>query len=90
MPEEEIALEEVVDVSVTPKLVLYNDDYNSFPHVIKCLMKYCKHSQEQAEQNAWLVHFKGQALVKSGGFIKLKPICEALCENGLNAKIEEE
>ncbi len=90
--EEEIELLEEVEVleKKAHKLVLYNDDVNSFDWVIKCLMEYCKNTQEQAEQNAWFVHFKGKAVVKSGEVKTLKPMCEALCENGLSAKIEED
>ena len=90
-PEIEVELLEEVEVldKQAYKLVLYNDDHNSFQWVIECLIKYCKNTQEQAEQNAWFVHFKGKAIVKSGDSIKLKPICEALCENGLSAKVEE-
>lgn len=84
---EEVLLEE--KTKSTYKLVLYNDDVNTFDWVIDCLMKYCKNTQEQAEQNAWFVHFKGKAIVKSGEVSKLKPMCEALCENGLSAKVEE-
>jgi ATP-dependent Clp protease adaptor protein ClpS len=81
-------LEETLEES-SFKLLLYNDDVNTFTWVIDCLIKYCKHSQEQAEQCAWLVHYKGKALVKSGDFTELKPICETLCEKGLDAKIED-
>ena len=90
--EEEIDVLEEIEVleKKAHKLVLYNDDVNSFDWVITCLMKYCKNTQEQAEQNAWFVHFKGKAIVKSGEVRKLKPMCEALCENGLNAKVEED
>ncbi|MCK5279167.1 MAG: ATP-dependent Clp protease adaptor ClpS, partial [Cyclobacteriaceae bacterium] len=31
-------------------LVVYNDDFNTFDHVINTLIKVCKHSVEQAEQ----------------------------------------
>lgn len=73
----------------TKALILYNDDYNTFPHVINCLRKYCGHSMEQAEQCTIIIHHNGKCDVKHGSFEKLKPICEALLENGLTAKIEE-
>ena len=71
------------------KIVIHNDEVNSFDHVIFCLMKYCNHTLEQAEQCAWIIHTKGKYAVKTGDFANLLPICEALVENGLNAKIEE-
>jgi ATP-dependent Clp protease adaptor protein ClpS len=70
------------------EIVLYNDDVNTFDHVIDCLMKYCKHDAQQAEQCALLVHTKGKCAVKSGDYSTLQPLCEALCENGLSAQIE--
>ncbi len=70
------------------ELILYNDDYNTFDHVIDCLMKYCKHTSVQAEQCAWIVHTKGNCSVKEGTYSALEPLCTALCEQGLNAQIE--
>lgn len=70
------------------EIVLYNDDVNTFDHVIECLMKYCNHDAQQAEQCAWLVHTKGKCAVKSGDYSSLQPLCNALCENGLSAQIE--
>ena len=34
------------------KLIVHNDDYNTFDWVITCLMKICKHEQEQVTQCA--------------------------------------
>lgn len=73
----------------TKAIILYNDDYNTFNHVIDCLVKYCDHNIIQAEQCALLVHHTGKCDVKHGSYDKLKPICEALLEQGLTAKIEE-
>jgi ATP-dependent Clp protease adaptor protein ClpS len=70
------------------ELVLYNDDFNTFDHVINCLIKYCNHDIQQAEQCAWLVHTKGKCSVKSGDYSSLEPLCTALCDNGLSAQIE--
>ena len=51
-------------------------------------MNYCKHGFNQAEQCAYIVHYNGKCAVKEGEFIELLPVKEALCENGLDAKIE--
>lgn len=69
-------------------LMLYNDDVNTFEGVIDCLIKYCKHSSEQSEQIALLVHYTGKAEVKRGDFDLLLPIYTALLDNKLNVKIE--
>ena len=69
------------------ELLLYNDDVNTFDHVINMLCKYCEHDLIQAEQCAWIVHNNGKCMVKRGEFTKLKPICFALLDAGLSAKI---
>ncbi|MES2617026.1 MAG: ATP-dependent Clp protease adaptor ClpS [Bacteroidota bacterium] len=83
----ESVLEEVIDLGAY-EIVLYNDDVNTFDHVIECLMKYCQHDAQQAEQCAWLVHTKGKCSVKSGDYSSLEPLCTALCDSGLSAQIE--
>ena len=69
-------------------LVLYNDDVNSFEFVIETLVEVCGHDFMQAEQCAHLVHYKGKCAVKTGTFKELEPLCFALLEKGLSAKIE--
>ena len=66
----------------------YNDDVNTFDHVINCLVKYCSHDMLQAEQCAFIVHTKGKCSVKNGNYTDLEPVCSALCDKGLSAKIE--
>lgn len=69
-------------------LILYNDDVNTFDWVIDSLVKICRHDPLQAEQCAHLVHFTGKCGVKRGSPRELKPMCEALLDRGLSAKIE--
>lgn len=69
-------------------LVLYNDDVNTFDHVINCLVRICNHELIQAEQCAWLVHHKGRCKVKNGLMKDLRQMCESLLQNGLTAQIE--
>ena len=47
-------------------LVLINDDFNSFDHVIDCLVAICEHDPIQAEQCAVITHFKGNCIIKKG------------------------
>ena len=82
--EEVLVLE---SVSINNEIVLYNDDVNTFDHVIETLIKVCKHSAEQAEQCAILVHYKGQCTVKTGHFDELKLQCTQLLNAGLSAEI---
>jgi len=79
----------VEDRIETLALIVYNDNVNTFTHVIECLMKYCGHEEIQAAQCSQLIHNNGKCDVKHGEYEKLKPIKEALCEAGLNAKIVE-
>lgn len=82
----ETSTEELLDDGY--HLVLYNDDVNTFDHVIETLVNVCKHTYDQAEQCAIIVHFKGKCDVKSGSYEKLKPMCLALLDAGLSAEIE--
>jgi ATP-dependent Clp protease adaptor protein ClpS len=77
------------EVSVEPcELILYNDDVNTFDHVIDCLVSICSHSKTQAEQCAYIVHYKGKCVVKKGAMEKLEPMLVALQMQDLSAKIK--
>ena len=69
-------------------LVLFNDDFNSFDYVIKCLVQVCEHSAEQAEQCATIAHFKGKCEIKKGLKTDLQPIQVALIKKNLKVLIE--
>ncbi len=78
-------LEELLASNV---LIVYNDDVNTFDHVIESLVKVCKHESIQAEQCAVIIHNKGKCQVKSGDYSKLEPMCTALLDRGISAVIE--
>jgi ATP-dependent Clp protease adaptor protein ClpS len=69
-------------------LILYNDDINTFEHVIKSLVEICGHDSVQAEQCALIVHFKGSCEVKSGVVEVLNAMSRSLNSKGLNSKVE--
>jgi ATP-dependent Clp protease adaptor protein ClpS len=69
------------------KIVLFNDDVNTFDYVIELLVEYCDHDYIQAEQCATLVHYKGRCDVKSGNYEELEPIASALLQKGLSVEI---
>jgi len=69
------------------EIVLFNDDVNTFDHVIDTLIHACDHSSEQAEQCAIIVHYKGKCTVKTGAYDDLKPRCSMLLKAGLSAEI---
>lgn len=69
------------------EIVLYNDDVNTFDHVIDTLIIACDHTPEQAEQCSIIVHFKGKCTVKTGDYDELEPRCAMLLDAGLSAEI---
>ncbi|WP_338377279.1 ATP-dependent Clp protease adaptor ClpS [uncultured Flavobacterium sp.] len=76
------------EISNNNEIVLYNDDVNTFDHVIDTLIRVCEHTNEQAEQCAILVHYKGRCTVKTGSYDELKPQCSSLLDAGLSAEIQ--
>jgi len=84
---EEVLLENVATVD-TKKIVLFNDEVNTFDFVIQSLIEVCGHEPMQAEQCTLLVHYKGKCDVKEGEYNKLEPICSALLDRGLTAEIQ--
>lgn len=78
---------EAVETTDLMDLVVFNDDVNTFDHVITTLIRVCKHTQEQAEQCTLLIHYRGKCAVKSGSFEFLRPLREAICEAGIDARI---
>ena len=68
-------------------LVLINDNYNTFDHVIDCLTSLCDHEPIQAEQCALLTHYKGSCEVLSGNNVDLELIKDDLIVYGLDVKI---
>jgi ATP-dependent Clp protease adaptor protein ClpS len=82
--EEVLLLEEEVELR---NLVVYNDDINTFEHVIKTLIDVCGHEPQQAEQCTLLIHYKGQCSVKNGTFDELEPMCTAIHDRGISADV---
>lgn len=83
--QEEVLLEdETIKVN---EIILFNDDVNTFDHVIKTLIDACEHTPEQAEQCSLIVHYKGKCTVKTGEYKDLKPRCSKLLDAGLSAEI---
>jgi ATP-dependent Clp protease adaptor protein ClpS len=68
-------------------LVLFNDDVNTFDWVIETLIEVCDHDALQAEQCAYIVHYKGKCTVKSGDFEFLEPLQRELSNRNLSAEV---
>lgn len=79
------SVEELLESKV---LVLYNDEVNTFDHVIDTLVDVCEHTAEQAEQCALITHLKGKCSVLEGEFTTLKVAHDEMCRRDLSVKIE--
>jgi ATP-dependent Clp protease adaptor protein ClpS len=80
---------QVEDILGYPYMViLHNDDFNSFDHVIECMIKICKHDFETASQIAHLVHFTGKCDVKRGNKEEMTIIYKKLKSASLTVTLE--
>ncbi len=84
---EDVLLLEDTDKENIRDLMVYNDDHNTFDHVINTLIKVCKHDVNQAEQCTFLIHYKGKCSVKKGMYEELKPMREGISSAGIKAAI---
>ncbi len=85
--QEAVDVLEAVETTDLMDLVVFNDDVNTFDHVIETLIRVCEHTPEQAEQCTLIIHYKGKCTVKTGTFDFLRPMREAICEVGIDARI---
>lgn len=80
--EETLVLEERVT-----RILVYNDDVNTFDHVIDTFIEVLGHDPIQAEQCAYIIHFKGKCIVKSGAYEDMEPLCLKILKAGINATL---
>ncbi len=83
---DEVVLDDAKEARVR-ELILFNDDVNTFEHVIDALVDVCEHDLLQAEQCTYIVHYNGKCSVKNGSYLRLKPMKEGLIDRGLAAVI---
>ena len=91
--EESITDQEISEITIDDllnekRLILYNDDVNSFQYVIIALSSVLNYPFEQSEQLSLIVHNKGKAVIKTGKYLNLKNYYNQLKELGLKLKIE--
>lgn len=86
---ETFTLEEIL-TSIRPnhRLILWNDDINTFEHVIYCLVKYLDYNSNQAENIAWTIHNDGKCAVLEGSFTELEVYRKILQQEGLTVTID--
>jgi ATP-dependent Clp protease adaptor protein ClpS len=87
--EETLTLEEVLaGLKANHRLILWNDEINTFDHVIYCLIKYLDYSDSQAEKIAWTVHTEGKCDILEGSFTELEIYRKILQQEGLTVSIK--
>lgn len=87
--EETLTLAEVLaGLKTSNRLILWNDDTNTFEHVIHCLVKYLDYSDQQAERIAWTVHNDGKCIILEGSFTEIEVYRKILQQEGLTVSIE--
>jgi ATP-dependent Clp protease adaptor protein ClpS len=69
-------------------LILFNDEVNTFDFVIETLIEVCEHDSMQAENCAWIAHFKGKCEVKKGALDDLKPRYQEMLNRKLTVEIK--
>ncbi|MFD2161271.1 ATP-dependent Clp protease adaptor ClpS [Paradesertivirga mongoliensis] len=86
---ESFTLEEILaGIKVNHRLILWNDDVNTFEHVIYCLVKYLDYNPSQAEKIAWTIHNDGKCAVLEGSFTELEVYRKILQQEGLTVSID--
>jgi len=78
-----------VDKQNQARLVLHNDEVNTFDYVMETLVDICDHSMTQAEQCATITHYKGKCEVRSGSLSEMKELRYKLISRGLKASVDK-
>jgi ATP-dependent Clp protease adaptor protein ClpS len=86
---EQVETDVLEDIQDPFRLIVWNDDVNTFDWVIETLMEVCGHNREQAEQCAWLIHHTGKYAVKHGDYDTLRKMCDKITDREIGATVEE-
>ena len=81
-------LDDDVQTQEPAKVILFNDDVQTFDEVIGQLIKATKCTREKAEGLAWEVHNNGKAVVFGGELNKCVEVSSILEEIQLMTQIE--
>ena len=84
----EMDVDKLTSLAKSYQIIVWNDEVNTFEWVIETLIDVCKHSIEQAEQCAMIIHTKGKYAVQQGSYDTLKPNVDAITERGISATLE--
>jgi ATP-dependent Clp protease adaptor protein ClpS len=73
----------------TATLILHND-FNTFEHVIQSLISVLDFEPLQAEQCAFIVHYKGKCVVKNDNLEKILHFHHILSTLGLTVSVQDQ
>lgn len=85
---QEYEKDSITDNDKIAKLMVFNDDFNTFDYVEECLMNICGHSLEQAQQCSHLIHWRGSCCVKQGEDSRMQDMAKKLRRCGLKAGVQ--
>lgn len=88
MSVKEKEVKQTEEIGNAHELILLNDEVNTFDYVIEVLIRICKHDSIQAEQCAWLTHFRGKCGVRFGALEEMRELCMSLLDAGLSAEVK--
>ncbi|MCA5005932.1 ATP-dependent Clp protease adaptor ClpS [Sphingobacterium bovistauri] len=87
--QETYTLEEILaSVKESHRLILWNDDTNTFDHVIYCLIHHLQYTEGEAERIAWTVHNDGKCAILEGSFTEMEIYRKILKAEGLTVSVE--
>ena len=69
------------------KIIVMNDDFNTFEHVQRCLQEICGHNKYQAQQCTTIIHNNGECQVYSNKEEQCMFIFDQLQHNGLKVRL---
>jgi len=75
------------EVESIKKLILFNDDCNSFDFIIQSLVEVCGHDLMQAENCAMIAHYNGKCPIKNGVIDILRPIYVEMTNRQITVEI---
>lgn len=80
-------IEELTDIGLSFRVLLFNDDFHTFDEVISQIMKATSCSFERARDLSIEAHINGSAIVFSAGLSKCLFVSSVLEEIGLRTQV---
>jgi ATP-dependent Clp protease adaptor protein ClpS len=77
-----------MDIIDDYKLILVNDEVNSFSYIMACLIRFCMHEPGQAEQCALIADTVGKCAIKHGSYYAMEEMKDQLAGLNIKAKVE--